>query len=115
MTTEEATPITLPPDLRAMVEAILGLCRDLTVRETGDVHGGSVLATATSRLRVIYDTAQRLKVALEQRERVMGETAKALADLRDMGGALTERQAAQNEATYKRVDTALAKYEARHG
>ncbi len=74
LTPQDGT-IPLPPDtdLGAMVKAIL---EELPfVIEEARTHDWS---PAMISLATIHDTAQRLKVALEQEQAVMGEMAKAL-------------------------------------
>lgn len=67
--------VPLPPDrnLGAMVDKIITIANLLE-------SPVSCEAEARVRLGVIYDTASRLKVALAQREAVMGDMAKALGE-----------------------------------
>lgn len=92
-------------DFGAAMEFSRRLCRDVDalLEELEAVKGA---------LEHIRNDAANTELDYSQQIRnLRGENARlgtALIDLRNMRGALTERQAAQNEATYKRVDEALA-------
>lgn len=111
----DAPAITVLPDkdLGAMVEAILADSAPTELAEQWP----------STRVAAIHNTAQRLKVALAQREAVMGEMARVVEGLQSIvaesegvvGWHLNGAVAPWDEFEFiAGVDEAFKKYEARH-